>query len=148
MEGLVSSPAIDGGTIFIGSEDKHLHALRYGGEGASKFWSVKTDGPIRCKPYVSQKGNFVLTGSLDGFVYCIDRVSGKTVWTYPARSAVHSDITSFVIGNDEFFLFGSDDGTFHCLNLYGKQQWSFKTNGRIRSEALVHGDHVFLWIRR
>lgn len=143
MDGLVSSPSIDGGTIFIGSEDKHLHALRYGGEGASKIWSHKTDGPIRCKPYVSQKGNFILTGSLDGFVYCLDRVSGKVVWTFPARSAVHSDIVSFVIGNDEFFLFGSDDGTFHCLNLYGKQQWSFKTNGRVRSEAFVHGDNVY-----
>ena len=143
LEGIVSSPSIDGSILFIGSEDKHLYALRYGGEGASTLWSYKTEGPVRSKPCVSQKGNFVLVGSLDGFVYCFDRVNGTMVWSFPARSAVHSDIVSYVLGNDEFFLFGNDDGTFFCLNVYGKQQWTFKTNGRIRSEALVEGDVVY-----
>ncbi len=143
LAGLVSSPAIDGSTLFIGSEDKHLYALRYGGEGASSIWSYKTEGPIRSKPCISSKGNYVLVGSLDGFVYCFDRVSGQLVWSFPARSAVQSDIVSYVLGNDEFFLFGNDDGSFFCLNSYGKQQWVFKTNGRIRSEALVEGDNVY-----
>jgi len=143
LNGLVSSPAIDGSSLFIGSEDKQLYALRYGGEGASSLWSYKTDGPIRSKPCISIKGNSVLVGSLDGFVYSFDRVTGQLIWSFPARSAVQSDIVSFVIGNDEFFLFGNDDGTFFCLNTYGKQQWSFKTNGRIRSEAMISGDHVF-----
>ncbi|GBF49987.1 hypothetical protein LPTSP4_15080 [Leptospira ryugenii] len=143
LEGIVSSPSIDGSTLFIGSEDRHFYALRYGGEGANSLWSYKTEGAIRSKACVSQKGNFVLIGSLDGFVYCFDRVNGNLIWSFPARSAVHSDIVSYVLGNDEFFLFGSDDGTFFCVNVYGKQQWSFKTNGRIRSEALVHQDTVF-----
>ncbi|TGL59302.1 hypothetical protein EHQ58_08625 [Leptospira ognonensis] len=143
LDGLVSSPAIDGSTLFIGSEDKHFYALRYGGEGASSLWSYKTEGPIRSKPCISQKGNFVLVGSLDGFVYCFDRVSGQLIWSFPARSAVQSDLVSYVIGNDEYFLFGNDDGSFFCLNSYGKLQWSFKTNGRIRSEALVTGDNVY-----
>jgi outer membrane protein assembly factor BamB len=143
LDGLVSSPSIDGSSLFIGSEDKHIYALRYGGEGASPLWSYKTEGAIRSKPCVSLKGNFVIVGSLDGFVYNFDRVSGQMIWSFPARSAVHSDIVSYVMGNDEFFLFGNDDGTFFCLNAYGKQQWTFKTNGRIRSEALIEGDTVY-----
>ncbi len=143
LEGLVSSPAIDGSTLFIGSEDKHLHALRYGGEGANTLWSYKTEGAIRSKPCISIKGNFVVVGSLDGFVYCFDRVTGQVIWSFPARSAIHSDVVSYVIGNDEFFLFGNDDGNFFSLNAFGKQQWAFKTNGRIRSEAIVSGDYVY-----
>ncbi|MDF3820013.1 PQQ-binding-like beta-propeller repeat protein [Leptospira sp. 96542] len=143
MEGLVGSPTIDGGNIYIGSEDKHLYALRYGGEGANKSWSIKTDGPIRSKPHVSLKGNFILFGSLDGFVYCADKTDGRVLWTFPTRSPVHSDIVSFLLGNDEFFLFGNDDGSFFCLNAYGKQQWVFKTNGRVRSEALIQGDQIY-----
>jgi outer membrane protein assembly factor BamB len=143
LDGLVSSPAIDGSLLFIGSEDKHFYALQYGGEGANTLWSYKTEGPIRSKPCVSTKGNFVVVGSLDGFVYCFDRVSGQMIWSFPARSAVHSDIVSYVIGNDEFFLFGNDDGNFFCVNAFGKQQWVFKTNGRIRSEALIANDTVY-----
>lgn len=139
----VGSPELGKGSVFIGSEDKSIYAFSYSADGLTSGWKVKTDGPVRSKPYLSIKGNYLLAASMDGVLYALEPNSGKAQWTFPARAAIHSEIISFLDGNDEYFVFGNDEGTIFCLNFYGKLQWKFNTDGRIRCEFLLHNNTIY-----
>ncbi len=141
--GIASSPRIHGGNIYVGAEDKNLYALDYGGRSAGKTWSYKTSGAIRSKPCVSRKKGLVLAPTVDGFVYCVNGTSGKYLWNFVVRAPVLSNIVSAVLGTEEYFFFGADNGMFYCINSFGKPVWEFKTGGKIRSEALISGQFVF-----
>jgi outer membrane protein assembly factor BamB len=143
IAGSVSSPEFGKGRIFIGCEDRHIYAYSYSTDNLSQAWKVKTDGAIRSKPYLTRKGNYVLVGSMDGVFYALDPNTGKVLWSFPARSPIHSDIISYIEGNDEYYVFGNDAGVVYCLNLYGKEQWKYSTNGRIRSEFYIHNGILY-----
>jgi outer membrane protein assembly factor BamB len=143
LTGLVSSPAIDRGLIFIGSEDKHLYAIEYGGKKVSVYWKYKTRGAIRMKPYLSKHRNLVLFGSHDGNVYCLNRKTSKLYWPRFIGAAVNSNIISKTDGHKEYFFFGGDNGVFYCLDGQGEIIWEFTANGKIRSEAAIHKDVVY-----
>jgi outer membrane protein assembly factor BamB len=143
LEGIVSTPRIDSGIIFIASEDKQINAFDYGGNKISKLWSYKLSDAARTKACVSSMKNLVLVPTIDGFIYALDRTSGEFRWNFVVRSRILSPIVSAVQGNDEYFYFGADNGKFYCINAMGKQVWSFQGRGKIRSEALVDQDRVY-----
>jgi len=143
INGIVSSPIIKSGIIYIGSEDRNLYALEYGGSKISTAWKYKANAVIRSKPFISLKGDYVLTASNDGSVYCLIRNSGKLRWIFIVKSPVYSGIVSAIVDNEELFYFGADNGRFYCINAFGKKIWEFKTNGKIRTEALIKGNAVY-----
>lgn len=143
LAGCVSSPLMDRGLIFVGSEDQKIYCLEYGGNKARVFWEYETRGPVRGKPIITRNGNFLVFGSQDGNVYCLERKSGKLVWPKFVGDAVNGSIVSRAEGHKEFFYFGSDNGNFYCLDGQGKIHWEYHTHGRIRGEALVSGDRVY-----
>src|SRR6185436_17225873 len=57
------------------------------GQGGIK-WRVKTGDAVRSTPAVTATRLFV--GSGDGFLYALERSSGRTVWRFNAGSPVHS----------------------------------------------------------
>jgi outer membrane protein assembly factor BamB len=143
LDGTVSTPRIHSGTIYIGSEDEHLYAFEYGGSKISHVWKYKANDAIRAKPCISQKGDCVLAASIDGSVYCLSIGGDKLKWIFIVKSSVYSNIISRVIGDQEFFYFGADNGFFYCLNNFGKKVWEFKTNGKIRTEAVISGSAIY-----
>jgi outer membrane protein assembly factor BamB len=143
IDGTVSTPLLHSGVIYIGSEDKHLYAFEYGGRSASPVWHYKANAAIRAKPTVSKRGNYILASSIDGSVYCLPSTGEKLRWVFIARAPIYSSIVSTIIDNEEFFYFGADNGIFYCLNTFGKEVWRFKTNGKIRTEPLIHENAIF-----
>ncbi len=143
INGTVSSPLMHGGNIYIGTEDNHLIAFDYGGSSISKSWEHKTSGPVRSKPFVTADGKQILFTTIDGFLYCIDRRKGKYNWNYVIKGSCYSGIVSAEIGGKEHYFFGADNGIFFCFNQGGKKVWEFRTNGKIRTEALVSGQRIF-----
>ena len=55
------------------------------GQGGVK-WRLQTGGPVRSSPAVTSTRVFI--GSGDGFLYAIDRASGRIVWRFDAGGAV------------------------------------------------------------
>lgn len=143
IDGTVSTPRIHSGTIYIGSEDEHLYAFEYGGSKISLVWKYKANGAIRTTPCISQRGDNVVTASTDGSVYCLSKSGEKLRWIFIVKSPVYSNIISSIIGDQEFFYFGADNGIFYCLNKFGKKVWEFKTNGKIRTEAIISGNSIY-----
>jgi outer membrane protein assembly factor BamB len=143
LNGTVSTPRIHSGIIYIGSEDEHLYAFEYGGSTISPVWKYKANGAIRATPCISQRGDHVITASIDGSVYCLPKGGEKLRWIFIVKSSVYSNIISRIIGDQEFFYFGADNGIFYCLNNFGKKVWEFKTNGKIRTEAMISENAIY-----
>jgi len=84
---VTSSPAIRGGRVFVGSEDKRLYAL--GELTGTKIWSFATRGKIDSSPAVS--GGLVFVGSADKNLYAVGTQMGHKVWTASIGRSITSD---------------------------------------------------------
>lgn len=75
-------------------------------------------------------GNYVVFGSRNKSIFCLDRETGTTRWVFRTRGEVDS---SPVIAGSRVFV-GCDDGAVYGLNLSdGKQIWKFTAGSRIAS---------------
>jgi outer membrane protein assembly factor BamB len=81
--GFESSPVVEYGMVFIGSEDYNVYALN---ESTSEVvWRFTTGKYVRATPTVVDGKIFI--GSLDGRFYALDAYSGGVAWIFdrPAR---------------------------------------------------------------
>lgn len=79
-------------------------------------------------------GNFVVFGSRDRRVHCINRDTGKSVWTFATKGQVDS---SPIICNGNLFV-GSDDGRLYRLGLSdGKLIWSYEIGSAIACSPAI-----------
>ena len=91
--------------------------------GSAVRWTYKH--PTRNFPFYSSAaltGDRVILGGRDKIVHCLDRSTGKAVWTFTTRARVES--SPLVAGNRVFV--GSSDGILYELDLAtGKKIWEF-----------------------
>ena len=93
-------------------------------------------------------GPHVYAASLKGEVFCLDRATGKRVWT--CRSKEDKNPKAFLPGfkssplvTDDTVYLGDEDGVFHAIDrATGKHRWKFETSGEIVSSATLFGDRV------
>lgn len=102
------------------------HAGRYDSPAGPAFgglvWRVATEGPVRSSPAVTAQ--LVLVGSADGFLYAIDRGTGRIRWTAAADGAINS--SPAVDDSSAYFI--SLPGTAYAVALRdGHVRWSHKT---------------------
>jgi len=125
---VLSSPAVAGDTVYIGSSDHLMYALdRATGD---KKWEFKTESRITSSPAVS--GGVVFFGSYDGNsspavadgvvyfgcrdsnFYAVDLATGKQRWAYPNKGSWV--IASPAISSNNVYFATSDTGQFHAVD--------------------------------
>ena len=143
INGTVSTPAVDSGMLFIGSEDRRLFGFDYSGSKLQKIWEYELSGSCRMKPFVSPADGFVAAATTDGFVYAVDKKSGTYKWNFVVKSPVIGNIVSGKINGAEHLFFGSDSGIFYCLDNSGKRVWQFAAGGKIRTEPVIHSGRIW-----
>jgi len=79
----LSSPALDGGSVYVGAGDGCLYRVAV--SDGKVIWKFPTGGRIRSSPAVS--GGFVYVGSFDGVFYAVDARSGRLRWKYATEGA-------------------------------------------------------------
>ncbi|MBP6964471.1 MAG: PQQ-binding-like beta-propeller repeat protein [Armatimonadetes bacterium] len=130
-----SSPAIGGdGTIYIGSGDGHMYAIRANG---TMNWDYQTGGPIDSSPAIGGRGE-IYFGSYDGYLYCLAS-NGSLRWRYRTGDMVWS---SPLIGPDGTIYIGSHDGYLHAVNPNGTRKWRFNAGGAVWSSPAMSSDGV------
>ena len=79
----------------------------------------------------------VLIGGRDRLLHCLDRDSGRSVWTFQTRGQIDS---SPVVG-EERVVFGSNDGRLYAVDLSnGGEVWSYEVGAPlVSSPAVVDG---------
>jgi outer membrane protein assembly factor BamB len=129
------APAIANGVVYVGSFDKHLHAIELA-TGKLK-WKVKLSY-IKASPSV--KGDRVFVGDLDGKFYCLSAADGKVLWTFETGGEIAAGCNF----HGDNILIGSHDSTLYCLDPNGKKLWEVITDGPVNGSPVVVGDVTFV----
>jgi len=123
---LIASPAVVDNLLFVGTYASEVVAVDWK-ETKQTVWTYKD--PKRDFPYHASAAvtdRVVVVGGRDKRVHCIDRKTGKGLWTFDTRGRVDS---SPVIAGDRVFV-GSQDGNLYGLRLSdGKEVFRY-TDGR------------------
>jgi len=114
-DGVESSPALGSdGTIYVGSFDHNLYAIRDEGDSGTVAWQFPTGGWIDGSPVVDGSGT-IYVGSRDSTLYAINP-DGTLRWSFPAGDQIESSPS---IGADGVLYFGTMGGVFYALGSPG-----------------------------
>ncbi|MCQ8904018.1 MAG: cobaltochelatase subunit CobN [Methanothrix sp.] len=77
-------------------------------------------------------GERVFVGSLTGEIYCVDGVTGRTLWnrTVERNPEYWGVASSPLVENNTIYIMSFSDGTLHALSLGGEELWNIST-GRV-----------------
>jgi len=151
---VVSSPAVSGGTVYVGSADRFVYALS-AADGAMR-WRYKTGGAVNSSPAVSAGTVFV--ASADGNFYALGASDGKLRWKFATAGerrftapGIHGAMPRTESMPDPFdvFLsspavvagivyFGSGDHHVYAVDASsGALRWSFETGNVVHASPAV-----------
>ncbi|WP_348797612.1 PQQ-binding-like beta-propeller repeat protein [Flavobacterium adhaerens] len=160
-----SSPIVNEGTVYIGSEDGNLYAIN---EKTGKTnWKFKTGGAVHSSPAIFE--NTVYVGSFDGYYYAIDTKTGQLKWKFKTGGEQWSGEKGFLglkpadqYMDDlwDFFLsspvinpdkqnptvfFGSSDGNVYALNANtGELKWKFGVKGSFHCSPVLDKNTLYI----
>jgi outer membrane protein assembly factor BamB len=118
------------GTIYVGSNDRKLYALKPDG---TKKWEFETGDKVQSSPALDSDGK-IYFGSLDNKLYAV-KPNGTKEWEFATDGVVTS---SPAIGSDGTIYFGSWDHKFYALKPDGTKKWSSRLttrSARLRQSA-------------
>ncbi len=159
---LSASPAIAGGVIYVTGGDGAMLAIAL--ETGKLRWRYQTGKPLPFEQFAGDPrswdiwqsspvvdGERIYFGSGDGFLYALERNSGRLVWRYGTDAVVR---TSAAVAAGVVYV-GGFDGKLHAVEAdTGKLKWSFKTEGNpyfpkgeIQGSPSVADNRVFFGAR-
>jgi eukaryotic-like serine/threonine-protein kinase len=138
-----SSPAVTATRVYIGSGDGSLYAIdRATGR---VIWRFAAGGTVDASPAVA--GGLVVAATLSGRIFAVDERTGTLRWSMRTGAALPPNATqaggwdmfaSSPVVAGETVVIGGGDGGIYALDLRsGKQQWTYKTTGRVRATPAV-----------
>ncbi|HKW09125.1 MAG TPA: PQQ-binding-like beta-propeller repeat protein, partial [Gemmatimonadaceae bacterium] len=145
---VVSSPAIVGNDIFIGSGDGYLYALDLA-TGARR-WRYDAGSPVSSSPAIG--GGLVFAEARDGSVFAVDAVTGKQRWRITTGGDLplpwgHESGDHFLSSPayvDGTVVVGAGDGGVYALDATtGRRKWRAQTEGRVRGSPAVANGRVY-----
>jgi outer membrane protein assembly factor BamB len=140
--GLVLSSAAVGadGTLYFGSQDRRLYAIRPGATPGttSLKWSFLTGDWVDAAPAVATDGT-VYAASWDGKLYALrdDQSRVTKLWEYTLGAYAFS---SPAIGASGTIYVGSGDSNLYAINPDGTLKWTYPVSDYIDSSPAVGPD--------
>ena len=141
----VSSPVVDGTTVYAGNLDSNLYAVNLS-DGKLK-WKFKTRGIIRSTVCISGNQLFLLSG--DGNLYSLDKGSGKIVWTFKTGGDKPYDIFDYFqsspVISDRTIYFGCGDANVYAVNMSdGTLLWKYQTGDVVHSVPAISNGKLYI----
>ena len=155
---VISSPVMQGGTLYFGSDDGNVYAVD--AATGRQVWKRATKGPVPGTPAVA--GDTLYVGSYDGHFYALNAATGATRWKFNTGGERHFEaknlhgmtpanqtffdpydiyLSSPVVVGDSVF-FGSGDGHLYALDRgNGTLRWKFRT-GDVVHASPAYADGV------
>jgi len=158
---ILSSPAVVGKTVYIGSSDHNLYAID--AATGSQKWVFKTGSGVASSPAVQEGIVYFL--SYDSNFYAVDAATGTLKWKFATKgerrySATHLhgsqpaaetmpdpfDVylsSPLLYGGAVFF--GSSDGNIYSLDAAsGKLNWKFQTGDVVHASPVLANGILYL----
>jgi len=129
-EGILASPTVPNGFVYVGSHDHNVYALN--ADTGTKIWNYTTASVVYSSPTVTN--GIVYVGSDDHNVYALNATTGTKVWSYETGNWVRSSPT---VTNGIVYI-GSYDSNVYALNATtGIKMWNYTTEDIIDSSPTV-----------
>jgi outer membrane protein assembly factor BamB len=147
--GAFSSPALYGGTIYVGNDgahDSHMHAIDPA--NGSVKWRFRVPTQIFSTPAVSD--GVVFFHARDDHVYAVSAEDGKLIWKTPAPApqnwvSVYQDLTKSSPSVDgERVYVGIGPDLMALDRKTGAVLWKTPTGRKVDSTPLIIGDTVYV----
>ena len=91
-----SSPAVDEENIYIGLDTRAIVAIdRLTGQVKWRYYTRFSKNGIHGSPTIDPKRNLVYIGAYDGWIYALDRETGKLVWNTKLGDYIGSSPTLY-----------------------------------------------------
>jgi eukaryotic-like serine/threonine-protein kinase len=144
-----SSPAVAGGTVYFGSNDGMIYALK--ADSGKQVWQFKTGGAEMGGPTL--EGRFLYALSDDGYLYKLARDEGKLVWQFDTHGgAVPRDVagrydtfsSAATVAGGTVFIGSADKRLYAVDARTGREKWHFDTQDIVRSRPAVADGRVFI----
>jgi outer membrane protein assembly factor BamB len=137
----LSSPAVEGDTVYFGSGDHNIYALD--AKSGSLRWKFLAGDVVHSSPAIA--GGVLYIGCWDGVLYALNAKTGQLVWKF----ATGVDASHFMQGipgsaavANGLVVFGSRDNNIYALDAKtGKEVWRQANSGSwvIASPAIEDG---------
>ncbi len=135
---LTSSPAISGGTVYVGSADDYLYAIN--ATTGALVWKFKTGNSIIDSSPAVVNGT-VYFGSTDDYLYAVNATTGAQIWKFKTGGAINS---SPAVVNGTVYIGSTDDSVYAVNATTGAQNWKFATGGQVLSSPAVANGVVYV----
>ena len=140
-DGVESTPAIAGGTVYVGSRDGRLYALDLA-TGKERF-RYQADGEIKSSPAV--RGGVVFVGDEAGSFHAVDGRTGARRWKVETGGAVTSSANFAAEGQRTRVLFGSYDNFLYAVDAAsGELAWKLETESYVHATPAIAGGVVYV----
>lgn len=134
--GIIASPIVHKGIVYIGVCDGHFYALDP--EDGSFLWKYRTDGPILSNAVIVN--DIIHFNSFDGNIYALS-LDGKLKWKFFFSD---SPIAATPFIHKGVCYVASSDGHLYALGLESKSiLWKFKTGDEILCDPIVYKDRIY-----
>jgi len=137
---LIASPAIIGDFLYVGTQKGLVVSYNWKTDKIQwRFGDQEKGTEVRASAAVTDK--YVVVGMHDKRLYCLDRKTGKEIWSFRTRAQINS---SAVIVGDRVF-FGCDDRNVYEVRLSdGKPLWKFNAGHAVTAGPAV-GEGVLVF---
>ncbi len=141
----LSSPAVAGGKVYVGSSDGNIYALD--AATGAVAWKFATGNVVHATPAIADGKVFV--GSWDSYFYALDAATGKLAWKFKTGEdpQIHNQqgIQASAVVADGMVYVGCRDSLFYALDAKtGDKRWSFSNKGSwVVGSAAVTGGKVY-----
>src|SRR3984957_21169181 len=158
---IFSSPAVVGGVVYVGSNDRNLYAVDL--SSGTQKWKFATKGRITSSPAVAD--GVVYFVSYDSSLYAVSIADGTLKWRFQtggerryAGTHLHGSqpaaetmpdpfdfyLSSPVVWHGAVF-FGSGDSNVYSLNAAsGELNWKFKTGDVVHASQAIADGKLFI----
>jgi outer membrane protein assembly factor BamB len=137
------SAATDG-TILVQPIYDQSRTVALDCRNGQRRWTYSTRGFIPSHPAIA--GDFVLFGSHDVYLHCVNRLTGKPIWKFPCGSEVEA---APAVGDGRVY-FASQNARLHCADLEtGKSIWMHRMDPELegsffRCAPIVTDDTIYI----
>jgi outer membrane protein assembly factor BamB len=132
---LISSPAVIDNLLYVGTYGNEVLAVDW--KASTRVWTY-TGAKARYDSSAAVTDKYVIAGSQDKRLHCINRKTGDGVWMFTTKA--HVDSSPVIVG-DRVFV-GSNDGNLYGIDLEsGKEVFRFRdVDGRPFSASPAVGE--------
>jgi len=157
--GVISSPAIANGVVYIGSDDNNIYALN--ATNGLLIWKYRTDDWVRSTPAVVNQ--VVYVAAQDGYIYALYAKNGTLKWKYGPAGGFQlssptvkdgrlyvASVPTFAPGGPSLIALNIEDGTLEWETPLSSQSTPAVANGIVyigsdKVYALNATDGSIMW---